>query len=248
VSSTATRNFFPSINSSSEQTSDHLFAAGAIRKSYHRAVEFSTHDFRHAREILENRDSWAELSMAARSITREDILRVHAGFEAEGKRSPAGGQTSINRLFREQLAPSGWIEEPRLFPGDQEALRKWKMDFIKARIGVEVSFNHAEAVPWTFTRLNIAGESEKVISEHRIDVGVAFFATETLKRWARMDSAVGTFELAIAWLEMMRPIMPIPILVVGLSADGWADTDAFRGTRSNRKAAGPTPVLPIAID
>lgn len=185
--------------------------------------------------------------MAARSITREDILRVHGAFEAGGKRAPAGGQTSINRLFRERLAPSGWIEEPRLFPADQEALRKWKMDFIKARIGVEVSFNHAEAVPWTFTRLNIAGESDKVIPEHRIDVGVAFFATETLKRWARMDSAVGTFELAIAWLEMMRPIMPIPVLVVGLSADGWAETDVFRGTRSFRKPVDPSSVSPSAI-
>ena len=112
------------------------------------------------------------------------------------------------------------------------------MDFLKARIGVEVSFNHAEAVPWTFTRLNIAGESNKVVPEHQIDVGVAFFATESLKRWARMDGAVGTFELAQAWLEMMRPIMPIPILVVGLSAEGWAETDAFRGTRSFRTASG----------
>ena len=55
------------------------------------------------------------------------------------------------------------------------------MDFLKARIGVEVSFNHAEAVPWTFTRLNIAGESNKVVAEHQIDVGVAFFATEEPK-------------------------------------------------------------------
>ena len=56
------------------------------------------------------------------------------------------------------------------------------------------------------------------------------------RRWARMDSAVGTFELAKAWLEMMKPIMPIPVLVVGLSADGWQETDAFRGTRAPRAA------------
>jgi hypothetical protein len=77
------------------------------------------------------------------------------------------------------------------------------MDFLNARIGVEVSFNHAEAIPWTFTRLNLAGESDRVLPEHQIDVGVAFFATETLKRWSRMDSAVGTFEIACAWLSMM---------------------------------------------
>ena len=208
-------------------------------------MEFVTFNFRHAREILENRDSWGELKQATRTIGRDNILQTHQAFAAEGKRLPAGGQTSINRLYRERLAPNGWVGEPRLFPTDQEALRKWKMDFIKDRIGVEVSFNHAEAVPWTFTRLNIAGESDKVIPDHRIDVGVAFFATETLKRWARMDSAVGTFELAKAWLEMMKPIMPIPVLLVGLSADGWEPTDAFRGTRAPRVARRLVEIPPL---
>ena len=109
------------------------------------------------------------------------------------------------------------------------------MDFIKHSVGVEVSFNHAEAVPWTFTRLNIAGESTSVMAQSQIDVGVAFFATAALKKWARMDSAVGTFESAWVWLQLMKPLMPIPILVVGLlpSDDGkeWPTSKSFRGTR-----------------
>jgi hypothetical protein len=86
--------------------------------------------------------------------------------------------------------------------------------------------------------LNIAGESSAVMEAHRIDVGVAFFATEALKRWGKMDSAVGTFEVACAWLEMMRPIMPIPVLVVGLDAEGWHSSTVFRGTRGARSASG----------
>lgn len=207
-------------------------------------MDFVTHDFRHAREILENRDSWSELAQAARSITRDAVVQTHEAFKSTGRRVPAGAQTAINQLFREQLQPLGWIPEPQLFPAVEHDLRKWKMDFLKARIGVEVSFNHAEAVPWTFTRLNIAGESEKVLKEHGVDVGVAFFATESLKRWGKMDSAVGTFELAIAWLEMMRPIMPIPILVVGLSAEGWLTSDAFRGTR--KPGESTPPVIPMS--
>ena len=203
-----------------------------------------TQDFRHAHEILENRDSWGELTHAVRSIARDDIIRVHSSFGVAGRRVPAGGQMAINQLFREHLLPLGWIPEPRLFPPVLTELRKWKMDFLKARIGVEVSFNHAEAVPWTFTRLNIAGESEKVVDEHRIDVGVAFFATESLKAWAKMDSAVGTFELAASWLEMMKPIMPVPILVVGLSAADWTSTDAFRGTSKGTRGGRVVPILP----
>ena len=128
-------------------------------------MEFATFDFRHAREVLENRDSWGELLRARDPIDRSRRHPSNAP-SLRGRREslPAGGQTSINRLYRERLAPLGWVGEPRLFPTDQEALRKWKMDFIKDRIGVEgVAFNHAEAVPWTFTRLNIAGESDKVI-------------------------------------------------------------------------------------
>jgi hypothetical protein len=116
------------------------------------------------------------------------------------------------------------------------------MDFLKNRVGVEVSFNHSEAIPWTFTRLNIAGESETVVDEHRIDVGVAIFPTKELKGWARMDQAVGTHDKAWLWLQLMKPIMPIPILVVGLEAkdDGqlWATTTDFRGTgRGTRRGA-----------
>jgi hypothetical protein len=187
-------------------------------------------NFRHAAEILETHPDWIELHDQAATIERTDILAAHQAFGDEGKRIPAGGQSAMNRVFRERLLPLHWRPEPRLFTARERGLRKWKMDFIKDKIGVEVSFNHAEAIPWTFTRLNIAGESDRVVDESRIDVGVAFFATEQLKSWSRMDSAVGTFEVAQAWLSMMKPIMPVPVLVVGLDTEGWASTDVFRGT------------------
>ena len=109
------------------------------------------------------------------------------------------------------------------------------MDFLRARVGVEVSFNHAEAIPWQFTRLNIAGESERVMEASRIDVGVVVTATESLKAWSKMDSAVGTFDAFRAWLREMRPILPVPLLLVGLSSAGWEPTDAFGGTRTGTR-------------
>ena len=193
-------------------------------------MEFESRDFRLAEEILLHRPAWAELRGVIASITPAEILEAHEAIARRG-RSPAGGQSAINSIFRDRLEPHGWEGEPRLFD-DSPDLRRWKMDFLKDRVGVEVSFNHAEAIPWTFTRLNIAGESTTVREGHRIDAGVAMFATERLKKWARMDSAVGTFSLACAWLEIMKPIMPIPILVLGLDAEGWEATDLFRGTRS----------------
>jgi hypothetical protein len=197
-------------------------------------VALVQHDFRHAREILHDRPEWDEFSAVTASITDEEIIDVQHRFEAGGKRVPAGGQTAVNLIFRQRLQPLGWEPEPRLFDSALKDMRGWKMDFYKARVGVEVSFNHAEAIPWTFTRLNLAGESRDVLDEHKIDVGIACFATSRLKSWAKMDGAVGTFELACVWLELMRPIMPIPVLVLGLDAPDWPPTDAFRGTRSDR--------------
>jgi hypothetical protein len=202
-------------------------------------MRLQLHDFRLAHEILEHRPGWDELSSQAQSIEPDDVLETHRSFALAGRRTPAGAQTAINQLFRDKLVPLAWEPEPRLFSANEEGLRKWKMDFIKDRIGVEVSFNHAEAIPWTFTRLNIAGESREVEPSHRIDVGVAFFATTSLKSWGRMDSAVGTYDIACAWLEKMRPIMPIPILVVGLEAEGWIQTEEFRGTRVGRATSSP---------
>ena len=142
----------------------------------------------------------------------------------------------------------GWTHQPRLFRSRE--LEKWKMDFLRQGVGVEVSFNHAEAIPWQFTRLNVAGEFERVLPNAQIDVGVVICATHSFKRWARMDSSVGTFDTFKAWLREMRPILPVPILLVGLDAQGWPTTDAFRGTNKGTRTAigAPVPSLRLGDD
>ncbi len=187
-------------------------------------IDFS---FRLAHQILEHRPAWAELRREVEAIEREEVVSEHESMQ----RKPAGGQSALNRVFEKRLIPLGWQGQPFLFAASDDSARRWKMDFIKDRIGIEVAFNHAEATPWIFTRLNLAGESSRTQESSRVEVGVAFYATERLKKWANMDSAVGTFELACDWLELMRPIMPIPVMVVGLDSEGWDAAYVFRGTR-----------------
>ncbi len=58
-----------------------------------------------------------------------------------------------------------------------------------------------------------------------------------------MDSSVGTFEQFKAWLREMRPILPVPLLLVGLEARGWP-VGAFRGTDTGSRTRVD---LPAAI-
>jgi len=209
-------------------------------------------DFRNALTILQSRVAWSDLESAIHSLTPTAILDRHKRMvdarAADGKGPPAGGQTAVNATFDELLPEvNGWTHQPRLFRSRE--LEKWKMDFLRQGIGIEVSFNHAEAIPWQFTRLNVAGESERVLPAAQIDVGVVICATRSFKTWARMDSSVGTFDTFKAWLREMRPILPVPILLIGLDATGWPATDAFRGTsKGTRTAIGAPAVLLPAND
>jgi hypothetical protein len=112
-------------------------------------VEVDIQGFRHAVTILQSRSEWNELLAAAKSIGSADVVKKHVELNAakkkSGAREIAGGQTALNALFRERLAPGRWVQEPELFSGKK--LNGWKMDFRKKRIGVEVSFNHSEAIP-----------------------------------------------------------------------------------------------------
>lgn len=208
-------------------------------------VERAIEDFRHAQRLLAGEPAWISLDAAIASITPELVIAEQHRLRTVG-RAPKGGQTALNRLFERMLPGSdGWKSQPRLFK--ERALSEWKLDFRRDRIGVEVSFNHGEAIPWQFTRLNIAGESERVRPDARIDVGVVITADKSLKRWSKMDAAVGTFDQFRAWLREMKPILPIPILLIGLQAAEWPPTEAFpgtaQGTRGGRRQV-PSEGLP----
>ena len=214
---------------------------------------FEIYNFRNALAILNSRTEWRELNDVLLSISRQDIIAAQVELTARSNRSPAGAQRAINSIFKERLPRPEWFPERRLFDEGEglttQDRRRWAMDFVRRGnppeggrdedfgLGVEVSFNHVEAMAWTLVRLDLASEGTGVQPDARIDVGVAIYASSALKKWGSMDSSVGTYEQACQWLELMRPVIPLPIALVGLHPSDsksavWAATRVFPGTGS----------------
>ncbi|MYC31546.1 MAG: hypothetical protein F4X64_00015 [Chloroflexi bacterium] len=214
-------------------------------------MDFETFNFRNALAILQYRPEWGDLRSVIGTMTREMIIDKQEEIAARRQR-PKGAQVATNALFREKLSHSPWQSESRLFEQDylfgNSKTTGWKMDFLirgdpltegsstDFGMGVEIAFNHAEAIPWTLIRMNLAAQFEDVRRESRIDVGIGIFASEAFKSWGRLDGAAGTFEQAQRWLSISRHAIPTPILLIGLrprddeSARDWDPTDAFPGT------------------
>ena len=217
-------------------------------------MDFDIFNFRNAMAILDQRLEWAALRDVINDISRDDIISAQEQIADGKKNAPAGAQQAVNRIFEERMPSPQWIHQSRLFedtdPLTNKELARWTMDFVKRGpaapgspesdfgLGVEVTFNHAEAIAWTLVRLDLASETSVNLQQKaRIDVGVAIYASKSLKQWGRMDGAVGTFEQASLWLELMKPVLPIPLVLIGLkprdsgSAAIWEDPGVFRGTR-----------------
>lgn len=194
-------------------------------------MDFETFDYRDGLSQLDGGREWEQLRTSISRISRDAVV----GRQQEVSRSrgsvPVGGQTAMNSLFVSHLEPAGWRRNRRVFQGDH--LPSWKIDFFKAPVAVEVSFEHVKYLPGVFMSLAIvAGPARPFVSTSG-DVGVVLLATEALKAWSRMDSAVGTFEQAVAWMDALAPLLPSPLVLVGLhprtDSSTWEATDAFPG-------------------
>lgn len=201
-------------------------------------MQFHVASYRQGIQILRASGALDELAKALGSITLEEIdrrrserqERANTRAAAEGgKPRKAGIQDGTNRLIEELLAKHGWDAQVKIFAMDLGAKKGlWTMDFAKTfkeeiRVGVEVTFNHAEAMPWTLVRPTLAHEAEGVLEGARIHVGVIILPTDQMKgkgETLRMDSAVGTYERLRTLLPKMRSVLPAPLVIIGLD---WMD-------------------------
>lgn len=199
-------------------------------------MQFRVASYRHGLQILRACGALGEISQVLGSITLDEVqARRESRQKAADERAEqagkaprrAGVQAGLNALLSERFGGTlGWLEQVPVFAKDPDSDKGfWTLDFVKPfaeeiRVGVEVTFNHGEAIPWTLIRPTLAHESEGVLPAAQIHVGVVISGTDHLKgnrkTGLRMDSAVGTYERLRTLLPKMRAVLPAPLVLFGL--------------------------------
>ena len=92
---------------------------------------------------------------------------------------------------------------------------------------MEVTFNHAEAMPWTLIRPTLADQSDEVLPEARIEAGAVIIGTDDLKGlpprsrrspgWTALSGRTSDYSLL---LPRLKWVVPVPLVVLRLD---WAD-------------------------
>lgn len=205
-------------------------------------MQFHVSSYRQGYELLTTAGATEDLVTSLESLTLERIETKRSERQKEyderagpgGRPRKAGIQDGLNAELERLLthADRAWRSQAALFKADAGTKKGfWTMDFHKLfpgdiGVGVEVTFNHAEALPWTLVRPALAYQSDDVAPDARIEVGAVVIGTDNLKgsrkegAGLRMDSAVGTYERLLTLLPRLKWVIPVPLAIFGLD---WAD-------------------------
>ena len=162
----------------------------------------------------EFRSDWLELLSVIESISDDDIQKEHS-MNTPNRKSIS---MAINNLLKSRLVQKGWVSESAIFNDPEYHQARWRLDFAKNNISVEVAFNHGEAIAWNLMKPVLASELNHVAKEAQTGLGVVIMASEEMKRLGGFDSAVGTFEKAIRYLDPLQNQLTCPMVLIGLNA------------------------------
>ncbi len=185
-------------------------------------MQFKIHSFRNAETIFENDQKynslWQEVKNVLFSITDEEIIAVFNNINKKNKSI----SVPINRIIHEKLTQLNWSSECPIFKDVKDVSRNakypWALDFAKDTVCIEVAFNHGGAIAWNLIKPILSGELNHVEKAIQTEVGIIITATDSLKKAGNFDSAIGTYEKYLSYLDPLRNILTIPLIIVGLEA------------------------------
>ena len=184
-------------------------------------MRYRIHGFRHGDYLIQNvaeyRPYWSEVADVLGSVSEDDIA---ARFEAcyEGKSKSVS--STLNELIKEGFVARGWNAESPIFAESDynDKKGKFRLDFAKGVVSVEVAFNHGNDAPWNLLKPTLASELNHVEKAIQTEIGVIISATEEMRVAGGFDTAVGTYEKYIQFLRPMGMLLTAPLVIIGLDA------------------------------
>jgi hypothetical protein len=163
-------------------------------------------------------DDYKEIIDVLESISEQDLIAAFNQRKLE-RDSIKSLSEPINLLIRQRLVGLGWASETGIFsepPYNDTNSHRWRLDFSKNLISVEVAFNHGEAIAHNIMKPVLASEKNHVVKEIDTELGIIISATDLLKKTGNFDSAVGSFEKFKTYFKPYNNLVPTPIVLIGL--------------------------------
>lgn len=180
-------------------------------------MKYETYSHRNGETILKDEAHAAvyhEVLSVIDSVTDEELKAKHLSYD----RRPMSLSKAINDVLKEKFAAKGWLPEAPIFQDDEYQDKRWRLDFAKDPISIEVAFNHGEAIAWNLLKPVMAGDMNYVKKAIKTDAAIVIAATAELKEAGAFDSAVGEYEKVLRYLKPLHNILTAPLVVIGLDA------------------------------
>lgn len=179
-------------------------------------MDYLIHSHRFGYELAKTKyhEQWTELKGIIEGIEDEDIINAFTS----GSRKNKSLSIAINSILKERFMQKGWSPESAIFQDSRYQNKRWRLDFAKNFISVEVAFNHGEAIAWNLIKPALASELNHVEKAIQTELGVIITASADLKDKGGFDSAVGEYEKVQRYLKPFSTIIPVPLVIIGLKA------------------------------
>lgn len=199
-------------------------------------MKFVTHSHKQGVELFEAttrfQHQWDEVEAAISNVSDEDIIKY---FESNF----SGGQKSlshaINALLKKEFKEFGWHPESYIFGESEYQTSRWRLDFAKDDVSIEVGFNHGGSVAWNLIKPVLASQLNHVQKAIQTEVGVIICATRALQVAGGFDSAIGTYEDYVHYLKPLQGVLNVPMVIVGLLPP---ESFTVEHTTVNRRTSG----------
>ena len=178
-------------------------------------MHYKVFSHRHGETILKDavhQKLFGEVQAILDSISEDELKAKHLSYP----NTPMSLSKAINDVIKEKFIAAGWKDESAIFQDAEYQQERWRLDFAKEPISIEVAFNHGEAIAWNLLKPVLASELNHVKKAIQTDAGIIITATAELKEAGAFDGAVGEYEKVLRYLKPLGTILTAPLVIIGL--------------------------------